>query len=94
MQSRRTIAEIELQDFKNDLTARQGELERLLRKRKPVEADTSADVFDQIHPMAERNLALGTLELEWIFVREVDPPHRRVDVVVSRHVSIEKKTSA
>jgi len=55
------MTQIELKKFKNTLTARQSELERLIRNREAATIETSADALDQIQHAVERELALGTL---------------------------------
>jgi DnaK suppressor protein len=69
----------ELQKFKNTLTARQCELEGLIRNRDAATIETSADALDQIQHAVERELALGTLERESASLRETRFALRRID---------------
>jgi len=69
----------ELRKFKNTLTARQGELERLIGNREAAAIETSADTLDQIQHAVERELALGTLARESAFLRDTRAALQRLD---------------
>jgi DnaK suppressor protein len=73
------MTEIELKKFKNTLTARQTELEGLIRNREAATIETSADALDQIQHAVERELALGTLARESDCLREARAALRRID---------------
>lgn len=77
--TRPTMTKIELKKFKNTLTARQNELEGLIRNREAAAIETSADALDQIQHMVERELALETLGRESAFLRETRAALRRID---------------
>jgi DnaK suppressor protein len=70
---------IELKKFKNILTARQSELEGLIRNREAAAIETSADALDQIQHAVERELALGTLARESACLRDARAALRRID---------------
>jgi DnaK suppressor protein len=72
----------ELKNFKNILTARQSELERLIRNREAATIETSADALDQIQHAVERELALSTLARESACLREARAALRRIDAGV------------
>src|SRR5579863_7540642 len=80
--TRLTMTKIELRQFKNTLTARQSELEGLIRNREAAAIETSADALDQIQHMVERDLALETLGRESAFLRETRAALRRLDTGV------------
>jgi hypothetical protein len=67
---RPVMTKIDLKKFKDALTARQSELEGLIRNRDAAAIETSADALDQIQHMVERELALETLGRESAFLRE------------------------
>jgi RNA polymerase-binding transcription factor len=73
---------IELKKFKNILTARQSELEGLIRNREAATIETSADALDQIQHAVERELALATLARESACLREAGAALRRIDAGV------------
>ena len=73
------MTKVELKQFKNALTARQNELEGLIRNREAAAIETSADALDQIQHMVERELALETLGRESAFLRETRAALRRID---------------
>jgi DnaK suppressor protein len=73
------MTKIELQKFKNILTARQSELEGLIRNREAAAIETSADALDQIQHAVERELALGTLARESAGLRDTRAALRRID---------------
>jgi DnaK suppressor protein len=70
----------ELDNFKSTLTARQSELEGVIRNRDGVTIDTSADAIDQIQHMVERELALETLARESTGLRDARSALRRIDL--------------
>jgi DnaK suppressor protein len=72
----------EWKKFKNILTARQSELERLIRNREAATIETSADALDQIQHAVERELALSTLARESACLREARAALRRIDAGV------------
>jgi DnaK suppressor protein len=74
-----TMTKVELKQFKNALTARQSELEGLIRNREAAAIETSADALDQIQHMVERELALETLGRESAFLRETRAALRLID---------------
>jgi DnaK suppressor protein len=76
------MTKIELKKFKNTLTARQSELEGLIRNREAATIETSADALDQIQHAVERELALGTLARESACLREARAALRRIDAGV------------
>jgi len=76
------MTQIELKKFKNTLTARQSELERLIRNREAATIETSADALDQIQHAVERELALGTLARDSARLREARAALRRIDAGV------------
>ena len=76
------MTQIELKKFKNKLTARQTELEGLIRNREAATIETSADPLDQIQHAVERELALGTLARESACLREARAALHRVDAGV------------
>jgi DnaK suppressor protein len=73
------MTKVELKKFKNTLTARQSELERLIRNREAAAIETSADALDQIQHAVERELALGTLARESAGLRDARAALRRID---------------
>lgn len=77
--ARLTMNKVELKQFKNALTARQSELEGLIRNREAAAIEISADALDQIQHMVERELALETLGRESAFLRETRAALRRID---------------
>lgn len=74
------MTKIELTKFRNKLTARQSELEGLIRNREAAAIETSADALDQIQHMVERELALETLGRESAFLRETRAALRRINM--------------
>jgi DnaK suppressor protein len=73
------MTKIELKKFKSTLTARQSELEGLIRNREAAAIETSADALDQIQHSVERELALGTLARESACLRDARAALRRID---------------
>jgi DnaK suppressor protein len=73
------MTKIELRKLKDALTARQSELEGLIRNREAAAIETSADALDQIQHAVERELALGTLARESAGLREARAALRRID---------------
>jgi DnaK suppressor protein len=73
------MTQTELKKFKNTLTARQSELEGLIRNREAAAIETSADALDQIQHAVERELALATLARESAFLRDTRAALRRLD---------------
>jgi DnaK suppressor protein len=76
------MTQIELKKVKNTLTARNSELERLIRNREAATIETSADALDQIQHAVERELALATLARESACLREARAALRRIDAGV------------
>ncbi len=73
------MTETQVKSFRNILTARQTELEGLIRNREAAAIETSADALDQIQHMVERELALETLGRESAFLRDTRAALRRMD---------------
>jgi DnaK suppressor protein len=73
------MTEIELRKFRNTLTARRSELEKLIRNRDAATMETSADALDQIQHAVEREFALGTPARESACLREARAALRRID---------------
>ena len=70
---------IEVSKFKNVLSARQLELEKLIGNREAATIETSADALDQIQHAVERELALGTLARESESLRDTRAALTRID---------------
>ena len=73
------MTDTQVKKFRAVLTARQSELEGLIRNREAAAIETSADALDQIQHMVERELALETLGRESAFLRETRAALRRMD---------------
>jgi DnaK suppressor protein len=69
---------IELANFRDILEATQVELEGLLRNRKGIAVESSADILDQVQHASERDIAIGNLERESDRLREVRSALRRI----------------
>jgi DnaK suppressor protein len=79
MEKSAVMTDTQVKKFEAILTARQTELEGLIRNREAAAIETSADALDQIQHMVERELALETLGRESTFLRETRAALRRVE---------------
>jgi DnaK suppressor protein len=79
MEESAVMTDIQVKKFRSILTARQTELEGLIRNREAAAIETSADALDQIQHMVERELALETLGRESAFLRETRAALRRME---------------
>jgi DnaK suppressor protein len=61
----------ELKQFRSVLEAREAELERVFNGRETIDADSSADLFDQIQHASERDLTAGNIERDTVRLRQV-----------------------
>jgi DnaK suppressor protein len=68
----------ELRILTKSLTARQNELEGMIRNRDAATIETSADALDQIQHASERDQAMGTLARESASLRDTRSALRRV----------------
>ncbi len=79
VRTRSEMTKSEVEKFKETLTARQSELEGIIRNCEAAAIETSADALDQIQHMAEREWALDTLGRESAFLRDTRAALRRID---------------
>lgn len=69
----------ELNRFKEQLTAKQAELARVLRNREGIAIEKSPDALDEVQHAAERELAIRNLDRESGLLRNVRAALRRID---------------
>src|ERR1700683_576690 len=69
----------ELQEFRKTLDTRLAELSEGRRNREALAIETSADELDRIQQAQERDLAVGALNRESLWLREVRAALGRID---------------
>jgi RNA polymerase-binding transcription factor len=75
----RTMADIDLNKFKEILESRQAELHQLVRNRDGIVIEKSADALDEVQHAAERDLAIRNLDRESKLLQNVRSALRRVE---------------
>jgi DnaK suppressor protein len=70
---------VELDRFRQNLKAKQGELSHGRRNREAVAIQTSADELDRIQHAQERDYAMGALDRDSLRSREITAALERID---------------
>jgi DnaK suppressor protein len=69
----------DLDDYRNELLAKQEELAQLIRNRDGITIEKSADALDEVQNATERELAIRSLDRDSNLLRKVRGALRRIE---------------